>query len=296
MQLLTACMFVLFIQGTIAAQTANSRFVEQLILPSLTDDAITNVDVPHLVMYDEAAPKGKLFLFIPGTHGVPDRGPKDLFRTAIEQGYRVINISYINTPAVAQICRGENLEADCDCTDKFRTKRIYGDNTTPLIDDEVQDAIIPRLKKLLVYLNEQHPNDDWGMYLKDGDLRWDLITFAGQSQGGGMSAFIAKDHVVNRVVNFSGGWDYSAKGEIAHWYSKPCATPLDRLYGTYHAKEPAAPVIAKTYEALQIPEDHIFALDRPFEEGKKAHTRGVRDVVYKPLWIKMIGSGSVDVE
>ena len=30
-------------------------------------------------MYDASMPQGKLFLFLPGTHGVPERGPKDLF-------------------------------------------------------------------------------------------------------------------------------------------------------------------------------------------------------------------------
>ena len=58
------------------------------------------------------------------------------------------------------------------------------------------------------------------MKLENGEPKWSEIALAGQSQGGGMSAFIAKDHVVARVIDFSGGWDYSAKGKIAKWYFK----------------------------------------------------------------------------
>jgi len=52
----------------------------------------------------------------------------------------------------------------------------------------------------------------------DGSPRWERIAVAGQSQGGGHAAFIAKARPVARVVMLSGGWDMSARGEIADWY------------------------------------------------------------------------------
>jgi hypothetical protein len=40
---------------------------------------------------------------------------------------------------------------------------------------------------------------------------------AGQSQGGGMAAFIAQTQRVAGVIMFSGGWDRGPEGAIAPW-------------------------------------------------------------------------------
>jgi len=132
---------------------SNNRLPEAVlqfeIKPSITDPSITNADTPHMVIYNPDIKQGKLLLYIPGTNGIATKGPIAFFTTAIEQGYRVINLSYINTPAIAQICRNEPL-ANCeDCAEKFRQYRIYGDNTFSLVDDKPQDAIVNRLTKLL---------------------------------------------------------------------------------------------------------------------------------------------------
>jgi len=157
----------LFFGATFAQIDSSSKtFTSLKIKPSSTNTAIKTVDVPHVVLYDKASKQGKLLLFLPGTNGIPEKGPMKLFTTAIEQGYRVINLSYINTPAVARICRNENLINDRDCTEKFRTKRVFGTNATPLITDEPQDAIVPRLTKLLVYLTKFDKKGNWEKYLE----------------------------------------------------------------------------------------------------------------------------------
>ncbi|MBU2995417.1 hypothetical protein KO500_03190 [Cellulophaga baltica] len=262
------------------------------IEPSKTDARITEANTPHLIAYDTTIKQGKLLLFMPGTNGIALRGPKKLFLTAIEQGYRVINISYINTPAVARICKDENLEADAKCTDAFRTRRIFGTNEFPLIADQPYDAIENRLVKLLQYLSKIDKDANWNMYLNGDHPNWEEIALAGQSQGGGMAAFIAKDHLVARVIDFSGGWDYSAKNKIATWYAKKSTTPLDRWYGTYHAQEPMAKTIRETYLAMKIPERHIYAFDLDFPEGKKAHSNAIRNINYKKEWIDLLGRGN----
>jgi hypothetical protein len=261
------------------------------IKPSETDARITEADTPHLIAYDPTIKNNKLFLFMPGTNGIALRGPKNLFLTAINQGYKVINLSYINTPAVARICKGENLEEDSKCTDEFRTMRIFGTNNFPLITDKPYDAIENRLVKLLKYLSENDKEGNWSTYLDGEHPKWEEIAVAGQSQGGGMAAFIAKQYVVARVIDFSGGWDYSAKNQIAFWYSYKSATPLDRWYGTYHAQEPMASTIEETYIAMKIPESHIYAFNLSFPEGKKAHSNGVRNTNYMKEWIELLGKG-----
>ena len=262
------------------------------IKPSTTDPEIKVADTEHLVIYDPNIKQGKLLLFMPGTYGIATKGPTAFFATAVEQGYRVINLSYINTPAIAQICREENLANCADCAELFRHYRIYGDSTFSMIDDEPQDAIVNRLTKLLIYLEKFDEKGNWGMYLENGTPKWDQIALSGQSQGGGMAAFIAKRVMVARVITFSGGWDYSAKNVIAKWYFTPSVTPADRWFGTYHIAEATAETIDKTYRAMAIPDDHIYALDLPVPEGQKAHPNGVKNPAYKQLWIKMLGIGN----
>ncbi|WP_372755855.1 hypothetical protein [Labilibaculum sp.] len=267
--------------------------IEFTVKPSTTDSTIKASDYPHLVMYDASIPQAKLFLFLPGTNGIPEKGPKELFKTAIQQGYRVINLSYINKQAVAGVCKGENLVNDCDCTEKFRTQRVFGTKMTTLIPDEPQDAIVHRLTKLIMYLNKIDEKGNWDMYLENGSINWNIITVAGQSQGGGMAAFIAKRELVNRVITFSGGWDFSKKSKIAKWYFNTSITPPERWFGTYHSQEPRASVIDETYRAMDIPENHIYPLNLKIREGKRAHGEGIRNIIYKELWIEILGDGHI---
>lgn len=262
------------------------------IEPSKTDSRITEANTPHLVAYNPSTKQGKLLLFLPGTGGIASKGPNDFFQIAIQQGYSVINLSYINTPAIAQICKGSTLSENSNCAEEFRIRRIYGTNNFSLVTDESYDAIVNRLTKLLVYLSEHDKKGKWNRYLEDGKPKWEEIALAGQSQGGGMAAFIAKRELVARVIDFSGGWDYSAINKIAEWYSKSSVTPPDRWYGTYHVEEPTAAIIITTYQAMNIPENHIYAFDLEFPDGAKAHSNGIRNVLYTDKWIALLGKGN----
>lgn len=280
------CNFI-FAQNDSVRISTETAVIDFKIKPSITDPTITAFDIEHWVLYNRNTSKGKLFLFLPGTNGIPVRGPKKLFKTVVEQGYQVINLSYINQPAVARMCKGENLEKDSECAEKFRTQRIFGTQLTDLIPDEPQDAIIPRLTKLLNYLAKFDKEGNWDAYLKDGTPKWSEITVSGQSQGGGMSAFIAQRKLVDRIITFSGGWDYSAPGAIATWYAGESVTPADRWYGSYHVEEPKAEVIDETLRAMKVPADHIYGLNKEIPKGRKAHSQAIRNTVYKELWIEL---------
>jgi len=67
-------------QSNVSLNYLAGKNIVYKIKPSDTDQTIKNGNNAHLVMYDESMTKGKLFLFLPGTHGVPERGPKALFR------------------------------------------------------------------------------------------------------------------------------------------------------------------------------------------------------------------------
>lgn len=283
---------ILFFQNSSFAQVDSSVPSQNVVLkiePSKTDSRIKEANTPHFITYNPKSKVGKLLLFIPGTGGIASSGTKDFAYTAVEQGYHVIVLSYINTPAIAGICKGGTLEENANCAEEFRNRRIYGNNSFPLITDESYDAIVNRFTKLLTYLSKNDKKANWDYYLENGEPKWSEIVISGQSQGGGMSAFIAKQHVVARVIDFSGGWDYSAKNVIAKWYSNASITPMDRWYGTYHVEEPLSATILESYKAMNIPENHIYGFNLEVPEGKKAHSDGVKNIRYKEQWIEMLG-------
>ena len=39
---------------------------------------------------------------------------------------------------------------------------------------------------------------------------------------------------------------------------------------------------------MGIPENQIFTLDLDIREGKKAHGEGIRNIVYKKLWLDLL--------
>ena len=274
--------------GTVAsrAKAAQQRFE---IRPSSTDASIHDFDSPHVVIYDPEARPGKILLWLPGTNGLPRTGPQRIYRTALAQGYRVVALSYVDAPAVAQICTG--ADGDPDCARKFREKRVYGVNVTPVIDDEPQDAIARRFAHLLRYLAQTDPAGRWDTYLRTGLPRWDLVAVAGHSQGGGMAAFIAKHQRVARVVMFSGGWDQARPGVIAGWYTAPSATPPGVWFGAYHVREPNAGIISRIYRAEGLAPGHVVAFDLPLRRGEDPHAQGLTNQRYTSVWRALLGRG-----
>jgi hypothetical protein len=246
-------------------------------------------------MYDRTAKPGQVLLFLTGTGGKPP-GPVDYLRTAVARGYRVVSLSYDDTPAVAQVCYGAQLQQDPDCAAHFREERIYGDAAGAPIVTAPQDAILSRFVKLLEYLASTDPQGGWDAYLAEGTPVWSRIALSGQSQGGGMAEFIAQRVAVARVIVFSGGWDHSAPGEIARWYFAKPATSAQRWFATYNRAEPNASVLPQTYAALGIPASQTFALDKPPVGGELAHVDGIRNPAYRDLWITMLGNGVLDQE
>ena len=267
-------------------QAAQKTFV---LKPSTVDPDVHVADAAHIVIYDPQVISGKLLVWLPGTNEQPESGPRQFYEAAVAQGYRLVALSYIDTPAVAQTCTAR--QADPDCAAKFREKRVFGSNVTSVIKDEPQDAVVHRLVQLLRYLSSTDPGGHWASYLHGDAPRWSEIAVAGQSQGGGMAAFIAKRETVARVIMFSGGWDQQSPGVIAGWYASPGATPANLLYGTYHVREANARLIAEIYTTLGLPQSHIVPFDLPVPPGRDAHGQGIRNPAYAPSWIALLGRG-----
>lgn len=279
------CGTMLFLMGS-----AQAEMVRLDVRPSATAPEIQAADAPHIVLFDASKANGNLLLWMPGTLGTPHLSPKlDFPQFAAQQGYRVVMLSYITGQAVSGVCVGKNLSANRQCAEDFRRKRIFGGEGFSLIADQPQDAIVHRLSKLLLQLKETRKDEHWEQYLNaDGSPRWERIAVAGQSQGGGHAAFIAKAKPVARVVMLSGGWDMSAPGEIAGWYARPSATPPERWYAAYHVEEPTARTMAAISRVLNIPASHVAALDQPVR-GARAHGEALSNPAYQPWWQYALG-------
>lgn len=229
------------------------------VLPSLTQASITRFNEPHYVAIDPARDRADapLVLFMAGTGGKPRE--MAFFPALVRAGHRVISITYNTGEAIQQVCPAN---PDPECAGKARQKRLYGVITIDVIDDAPQDAIVPRLVWLLIYLDREFPLERWNRFLANDNIDWRRVVVTGQSQGAGMAAYLAKEHSVARAVLFSSPWDsYGGKGgqlpALAPWLSRPSATPASRWYGAYHGKENTAPLIARAYAALGIPAANV---------------------------------------
>jgi hypothetical protein len=288
-----ACLLILAIVAfNMAGANAFADDIVKFITPEGVEATAGNSSGSHMVMRRANAAPELLLIFLTGTGGASDRGPMPFFRTALGQGYRVVNLSYIDVPAVAQACN--RLRDASNCAELFRRKRAFGEQVTDVINDRPDDAIVPRITALLRSLAKLYPADDWSQYLDaDGSVRWRRIALSGLSQGGGMAAMIAKRYEVARVIDFSGGWDsQTSNSGIASWYSAPSITPPSRWYGTFHKDEAMAARIYDTYKALQIPDAHIVQFDDPSAKIP-AHIRGVVDPVNRPIWQTLLGNGTL---
>lgn len=258
-----------------------------LIPPRLTDERLAEGEAPHLVVYEAGQAQAPLLVWLSGTGGKPATGPGLFYEAALEQGYRLLALSYLNTPAVSQVCRGATLLAQPDCAAQLRQHRAWGAPPTHLVGDRPEDAIVPRLTRLLQHLARSDAAGHWEQYL-DGDApRWERLLLAGHSQGGGMAAFIAQTHRVAGVLMFSGGWDRQGGGDIAHWYSRPSLTPVRHWHCVFHAQEEQAAAMDRICRRLGVPQEQIQVLSQPVQ-GRHAHGEGIFNPAYRPLWAQLL--------
>lgn len=257
------------------------------VAPHATDARLAASEAPHWVIYDPALDE-PLLVWLPGTHGKPGDGSRPLLRAMREAGFRVIGLSYLNDEAVGQVCAGRRLRAQPRCAALMRQQRVWGDAPSAPIDDRPADAIVPRLTALLRHLARQAPDGRWADFLDGDEPRWRRIVLAGQSQGGGMAAFLAQTRAVAGVLDFSGGWDRAPDGSLADWYRRPAVTPPERWHATFHVQEGAADLLAQSYRALRVPPGQVHALDLPVRPGHEAHGEGIGNPAYEPVWCQML--------
>ena len=271
----------------VAAQVAT-------VTPSVADPGVKQFDEPSIAV---AGPAGApLAVFLTGTGGRP-RGASVIIGAIAKQGYPVLALEYDDEPAVSQVCP---RDPDPACSADFREMRATGTGASRAVSNPPAEGIVARLVAALRYLARKDPR--WAGYLDGDQPRWDRLLLSGLSQGAGMAAWLAKQHEVARVVLFSSPWDWTGPDRRpAPWLSRPGATPVDRWWAEYNARENTAPALRRAYAALGLPADHVlvFSLDLPagFHPAGPAaqnpyHGITIRDERYAPQWATMFGTSA----
>lgn len=208
--------------------------VRREIAPQATDADINIALDPHLVRLSASNhANGRLLVFLASSR-VPPSTAEIFQREAALLGYRVIGLSYPNTPGLASFCPpSANPQA---CYENVRLQVITGEPQTGFVSVNRANSIDNRLTKLLEYLDRVFPGEAWSQFLDDdGNVKWNKIVVAGHSQGAGHAAMIAKLRTVHRVVMLSGITD-GVGLQAAQWVTIG-ATPATRYYGLAHAKD-----------------------------------------------------------
>lgn len=195
--------------------------------------------------------KGRLFVMLPGTTAVP-RTYQYVVRTGPPRGYHAIGLNYPNDETIVSQCAGS---PDPDCNGKARREVITGEDVSPVVSVNYANSITGRLVALLTYLETSYPGEGWGQFLFGGRPRWELITAAGHSQGGGHAGYLAKLVSLDRAVMFSAPGDPpTAPGPPVSWVALPNVTPVGRQYGFSHTADTQAlnPVVTANWAAIGL--------------------------------------------
>jgi hypothetical protein len=309
-----------------AAVRGNISEFDELVRPSATDASIRTFDNPHGVDF----PSGKirrneLLLFITGTQPAEKKGEaqkpgaRRFCKNAALSGYHVIFLEYPNDVSAADACRNSR---DRDAYSAFRWALIEG-GRNQYVDVPRAESIENRTVKLLTYLQREHPAQNWMQFVLGGQIAWQKVAVAGQSQGGGHAAIIATRYLVARVLCFGAPKDFSFYfDEPAKWYESS-VTPLNRYFAFNNTQDKQGcnyPQLLRNLKALGIDKvNGIADVDkeaRPFHRArvlftswpgtptnsKTAHGSMISDAhldkkgvpIFKQVWWYMLNS-PVDV-
>jgi hypothetical protein len=242
----TICALACFL----AAVVVHAEVTSFSVLPSRTDPAIKTFDQPHWVYVDPEivvrqkadlpAARRELLLWLTGTGG-DGHGAQGFSKLAASLGYHVVTLMYPNDIPATACANDSDPKSFAD----FRTAIIQGGQATyqagrKTLTIERAESIEHRLIKLLQRLQTARPRENWAQFLDpDGNIKWDRVAVAGQSQGGGHAALIGIKHHVARVLCFGAPKDYSKKLDApAAWYGEKSATPKGLFFAFNHHQDP----------------------------------------------------------
>jgi len=229
--------------GSDSVSPSGPPSIERNLLPATADSTVTTSTEANVVInpVPSVAAAHKLFVFLPGTDGVPDMY-RFILRSGASRGYHAIGLNYQNGPApVGLICA---ISTDPNCFWNVRREIITGQDTSSDISVALPNAIVTRLSKALTYLSQNSAAEGWAEYLVNGAVDWSKVVVAGHSQGGGHAGVIAKLVTVSRACYFSSPPDWDPVGQQpAPWEmsSQASATSPVVQFGLAGLQDPSVP-------------------------------------------------------
>ncbi len=199
---------------------------ERDVEPAVADPRVTTSLQAHVAITPSSDTRvNKLFVFLPGTSGLPTNY-RLILRSGAAHGHHALGINYPNAESVGSICTA----FDSACFWDVRREVITGTNLSARVAVGEPDSIISRLQRAVAYLHASYPDEGWGQYLANGSMDWAKLVVAGHSQGGGHAGVMAKLYPMHRAVYFSSPADWKA-GAPAEWMSaEPNVTPAAQQY------------------------------------------------------------------
>ncbi|MFN4152250.1 MAG: BPSS1187 family protein, partial [Candidatus Sericytochromatia bacterium] len=170
--------------------------------------------------------KNIAIVFLSGTSGSP-QSHKLLLETMIKNGFHVIALDYPNKYSVGSIAKN-NL----DEWENIREEIVTGNDKTPLLNINKENAVIPLLNSVIKYLSEKEPEENWSQYLNGNEVNWSKIITSGYSQGAGHAGYIASKYNVYGSILFSGPVDGRIEKpfESANWIKKDWKTDKSKIH------------------------------------------------------------------
>lgn len=198
------------------------------ILPARTSSCIVAAPDSHFVALDPTAvSSGRLFVFLAGS-GASARNYRKIIFAAARAGYPAVALTYVNDLPVGVRC----AFAASNCYEDVRREVVTGADASSRLTVGWDDSIEGRLVRLIETFAALDPGGGWAGFLDGLAPRWDRISVAGHSQGGGHSLFIARENPVFRATAYSSGGDLEPlTGTPAAWLDGSWTTPADRIGG-----------------------------------------------------------------
>ncbi len=223
----------------VLASPAFSQVRTDLVAPLATEPGVTGWLGNHAAVLDTgAAHRQELMVYLHGQGGT-GTGAQELLRTAAEEGYHAVGLTYPNDWSPFNLCTGSG---DPECALKVRREIITGFNHSPLVTVSRADSVENRLIKLLQHMDALRPGEGWAQFLDNGAVRWEKVAVFGHSQGGGNAGVIAKDHALARCCTSAPAADGGA-GSPAAWWAVHATEP-GRYFGFCHAQDALSQKVA----------------------------------------------------
>lgn len=210
--------------------------ISVLITPNQTDNNYATTDANNYVIRNTKTHLNKLFLFIGGSSSIP-KDYNYICDHGATIGLDVISLSYPNSVSTLSILSSN----DPNVFKNFRDEICFGNQVSSVVDVNVLNCITTRATKLLIFLKNTYPTENWGQYLSSTNtILWSKVILSGHSQGAGHACYLGKYYLADRVVMFSGPNDYSTYfNSPANWLSQIGQTPLSKHFSLLHIQDEA---------------------------------------------------------